>query len=99
SRIEAKQQTLCDEELVTIQVAGQPDLCVPALVAVHLRSTERSAFAALPAETQVHMGAREDDLIRRARRVPAHQDAHRVDPAPAREVLLGHSLASLRRQT
>src|SRR6185503_4897707 len=71
ARVEAREQLFGQQELAAIEVAGQSDATVAALVAVDLRAAEGDALAAPAAETQVEVGAGQDHLVRRRRRVAA----------------------------
>ncbi len=93
--IEMPQQALGHYELIAVDVARQPWTFVAALIAVHLRSAERGAFAADAAEAQVEMVARQDDLVRRSCGIATDQDAQRVDARPTREELLGNAIAAV----
>src|SRR5262249_36544864 len=80
--IQASQDAMRDDELLSINIPRQSDTSITALVAVNLRPAERRAFATLSAEPEVQMHPRKDDLIRRRCGIAADQDIHRVYSRP-----------------
>src|SRR5580765_5527831 len=89
------EDALAEQELIAVNVTGQSWPFVAALIAVHLRSAERCAFAADAAEPQVEMVARQDDLIGRRRGVATDHDAQCVDAGPPCEELLRNAISPI----
>jgi hypothetical protein len=99
SVIKGVKEPLPDQELRAIQIAGQPNTLIPALISIDLRAAKRGSFATLSADTKIDVGAGEDHLIRTSRGIATDQNAHRLDACPAGEVLFGNARTPVRRKT
>src|SRR5262249_31957478 len=93
--VKGVKEALSDQELRAIQIAGQANALVPALISIDLRAAECSTFTALSSDAKIDVCSGENHLIRASRGVTGHENAHRRDTCPAGKVLFGNPCTSL----
>jgi hypothetical protein len=78
-------------ELIPIRIPGQPDLAISALIAVDLGTTEGDAFAIAPADPQVQVRTRDENLIGPHPRIPEDGQARYMYTRKIQEKLIRNS--------